>query len=90
MKILGWQDGHDVSYCILENGIPIIHEELERFTRIKSQIGDGLGMFFEHNNKKDIILIRNLYYIIFKYYFNYLILYYNIIKYYYLIDYYTF
>tara|TARA_R110002020_G_C16314283_1_gene774129 strand:+ start:3246 stop:4874 length:1629 start_codon:yes stop_codon:yes gene_type:complete len=54
MKILGWQDGHDVSYCILENGIPIIHEELERFTRIKSQIGDGLGMFFEHNNKKDI------------------------------------
>ena len=28
-KIIGFQSGHDVAYCVLENGIPIIHEELE-------------------------------------------------------------
>ena len=46
MKIVGFQSGHDVSYCILENGIPIIHEEEERFTRAKMKIGDGLDFFF--------------------------------------------
>jgi carbamoyltransferase len=43
-KILGFQSGHDVSYCLLENGIPIIHEELERFIREKEPLGDGLEM----------------------------------------------
>jgi carbamoyltransferase len=46
MKIVGFQSGHDVSYCILEDGIPIIHEEEERFTRAKMRIGDGLDFFF--------------------------------------------
>ena len=54
-KIIGFQSGHDVSYCILENGVPIIHEELERFTREKEPLGDGLKFFFEQNpNMKDI------------------------------------
>ncbi len=44
-KIVGFQSGHDVSYCILENGIPIIHEEMERFTRVKMELGDGLKFF---------------------------------------------
>ena len=44
MKIIGFQSGHDVSYCILENGVPIIHEELERFIREKEPLGDGLEM----------------------------------------------
>jgi len=44
MKILGFQSGHDVSYCILDNGVPIIHEELERFIREKEPMGDGLEM----------------------------------------------
>ena len=35
MKILGFQNGHDVAYCVLENGIPVIHEELERHLRLK-------------------------------------------------------
>ena len=48
MKIIGFQAGHDVSYCILENGVPIIHEELERFTREKEPSGDGLEMFFDN------------------------------------------
>ena len=47
MKILGFQSGHDVSYCILDNGIPIIHEELERFIREKEPMGDGLEMAFQ-------------------------------------------
>ena len=47
MKIIGFQSGHDVSYCVLENGVPIIHEELERFIREKEPLGDGLKMAFE-------------------------------------------
>ena len=45
MKIIGYQSGHDVSYCILDNGVPVIHEELERFTREKEPLGDGIEMF---------------------------------------------
>jgi len=44
MKILGFQSGHDVSYTLLENGVPSIHEELERFSREKEPLGDGLKM----------------------------------------------
>ncbi len=55
-KVMGFQSGHDVSYCILENGKPLIHEELERFTRIKEPIGDGLKFYFDSNkNKKEQI-----------------------------------
>lgn len=47
-RIVGYQSGkHDVSYCILENGIPVIHEELERLIRIKEPWGDGLEMYFQ-------------------------------------------
>ena len=45
--IVGFQSGHDVSYCLLKNGKPLIHEELERFTRVKEEVGDGLKMFFD-------------------------------------------
>lgn len=48
-KIVGFQSGHDVSYCILENGLPIICEELERITRKKMELGDGLKLFFSRN-----------------------------------------
>ena len=47
MRIIGFQSGHDVSYCVLEDGVPIIHEELERFIREKEPLGDGLKMAFE-------------------------------------------
>ena len=47
MDILGFQSGHDVSYCVLRDGKPIIHEELERFIREKEPRGDGLKMAFE-------------------------------------------
>ena len=53
-RIIGFQSGHDVSYCVLENGIPIIHEELERFTREKEPFGDGLKMFFDVMPSEDV------------------------------------
>ncbi len=54
-KIVGFQSGHDVSYCILENGIPVIHEEWERILRRKMEYGDGLKLFFERSPKPDDI-----------------------------------
>ena len=50
--IVGFQSGHDVSYCLLKNGKPIIHEELERFSRVKEELGDGLKFFFENSSKE--------------------------------------
>ena len=35
MKIAGLWNGHDSSFCVLEDGIPTIHAELERYTREK-------------------------------------------------------
>jgi carbamoyltransferase len=35
MKILGIHNGHDAAFSIVENGIPTLHIELERYTRIK-------------------------------------------------------
>lgn len=54
IKIVGFHSGHDTSYCVLENGIPVIHEELERITRRKMDEGDGLRFFFERNKDTDI------------------------------------
>ena len=52
-KIVGYHSGrHDVSYSILENGIPVIHEELERLLRVKEPPGDGLSMYFERIGKE--------------------------------------
>ncbi len=54
-RILGFNSGHDASYCILENGIPVLCEELERFSRVKMELGDGLKFFFErHSEVEDI------------------------------------
>ena len=53
MNILGFYSGHDASYAILNNGIPIIHNELERFNRNKGAFGDGHGFFKAiHENEK--------------------------------------
>tara|TARA_R110000787_G_C13437920_1_gene446150 strand:- start:3191 stop:4777 length:1587 start_codon:yes stop_codon:yes gene_type:complete len=59
MKILGFQSGHDVGYCILENGIPTIHEELERFIREKEPLGDGLNMAINHIPKSTFKEIKH-------------------------------
>lgn len=47
--IVGFHSGHDCSYAVLKNGLPIIHEEYERISRIKEGNGDGLKLFFDRN-----------------------------------------
>ena len=42
MKIAGIWSGHDCSFCILEDGVPVIHAELERYNREKSPPGDSV------------------------------------------------
>lgn len=56
MKIVGLACGaHDTAYCIFENGKVLIHEEYERFSRIKEQQGDVLSFLFERNpNLEDV------------------------------------
>ena len=46
MKIAGFCSGHDAAYGILEDGIPEIHNELERFNRIKDAEGDSMELLF--------------------------------------------
>ena len=41
-KIIGFHSGHDCSYSVMDKGIPVIHNELERFTRKKEHPGDAL------------------------------------------------
>ena len=48
MKIAGFCSSHDCSYCILEDGKPLIHNELERFTREKEPMGDGIQFMFDN------------------------------------------
>ncbi len=55
MKIASSWSGHDCSYCVLENGIPIIHDELERFNREKEPAGDGISLMFENYDDVDDI-----------------------------------
>ena len=45
MKIVGFQSPR-CQLLYFRNGIPIIHEEYERFTREKEPFGDGLEMVF--------------------------------------------
>lgn len=41
-KILGLWSGHDCSFCVFEDGKPIIHAELERYIREKEPKGDAV------------------------------------------------
>ena len=47
MKIAGIWNGHDCSYCILDNGVPVIHAELERYSREKEPPGDSYKLFLD-------------------------------------------
>lgn len=44
MKIAGLWSGHDASFCIVENGVPILHAELERYIREKEPQGDSIAL----------------------------------------------
>tara|TARA_R110000851_G_scaffold212170_8_gene364855 strand:- start:593 stop:2203 length:1611 start_codon:yes stop_codon:yes gene_type:complete len=47
MKIVGVCSGHDVAYGVLKDGVPLVHNELERFSRVKEEIGDGFKFLFD-------------------------------------------
>jgi len=49
MKIAGIWSGHDCSFCILDDGHPVIHAELERYTREKSPPGDSIKFMFDRS-----------------------------------------
>lgn len=58
MKIAGIWSGHDCSFCILENGEPIVHAELERYIREKEPAGDAAKFMFDtygKDNCSDVI-----------------------------------
>tara|TARA_B100000902_G_C27321075_1_gene924510 strand:- start:3847 stop:5448 length:1602 start_codon:yes stop_codon:yes gene_type:complete len=55
MKIAGLWNGHDSSFCVLEDGVPTIHAELERYTREKEPKGDSFQLFKQvYKNQDDI------------------------------------
>ena len=55
MKIVGFHCAHDASYSVLENGIPIVHNELERFNRRKNTVEDSIKFFLDNDeNVEDI------------------------------------
>ena len=52
MKIVGFHSGHDSSYSILDDGVPVVHNELERFNRRKNSVADSIQLFLD--NEKDL------------------------------------
>jgi len=48
MKIASAWAGHDCSYTVLEKGVPVIHDELERFIREKEPAGDGIDFMIQN------------------------------------------
>jgi len=48
MKIAGLQSSHDCSFVVLNNGIPEIHAELERYIRLKEPKGDAFKFLKEN------------------------------------------
>ena len=47
MKIVGFHSAHDSSYSVLEDGVPKVHNEIERFNRIKDSEGDSMKFLFD-------------------------------------------
>ncbi len=55
MKVAGYWSGHDCSYCVLENGSPVVHDEYERFIREKEPAGDSLQFMFDNYPESETI-----------------------------------
>jgi len=55
MKIASAWSGHDCSFCVLNDGKPVVHAEYERYIREKEPAGDGIQFLFdEYKQFKDI------------------------------------
>ena len=62
MKVAGLWAGHDCSFCVLENGMPLIHAEYERYNREKSPPGDAADFMFErYEDTGDITHFASVY-----------------------------
>ena len=46
--IAGVWSGHDSSYCVLDGGRPVIHDEYERFIREKEPAGDSVRFLLDN------------------------------------------
>ena len=55
MLIASAWSGHDCSYTVFENGMPIIHNEMERFNREKESPGDGIKFLLDTFDRCDEI-----------------------------------
>ena len=55
MKIAGLWAGHDCSFCVLEDGMPLVHAEYERYNREKSPPGDAAEFMFDRYEDVDDI-----------------------------------
>jgi len=54
-NIAGLWSQHDCSYCVLENGKPIIHAEYERYLREKEPAGDAMSFLIsDYQDYSDI------------------------------------
>jgi len=62
MKVAGIWPGHDCSFCILDEGLPVIHAELERYNREKSPPGDAVTFMFDRSsiNAKECVHIASV------------------------------
>ena len=49
MKIVGFHSSHDSSYSVLEDGVPKVHNEIERFNRIKNCVANSIKFFLDND-----------------------------------------
>lgn len=47
MRVTGLWSGHDASFCNLDDGVPTLHAELERYIREKEPAGDSIKFMME-------------------------------------------
>lgn len=47
MRVTGLWSGHDASFCNLDDGVPTLHAELERYTREKEPAGDSIKFMMD-------------------------------------------
>ena len=61
MKIVGLSfGGHDSSYAIFENGVLLVHEELERHSRTKEDDGDIIQFYIDrHGSFDDVDIVAH-------------------------------
>ncbi len=55
MKIAGIWSGHDCSFCVLEDGRPLVHAEYERYIREKEPAGDSVKFLLDEYKESEKI-----------------------------------